>query len=165
MAFRPSRQKRKQDLLRRGFLPFEAQALSQFKRTVKGEKTRWLAGMYEARRKLVTISKREAWSKAKFAREVRDLYKDNDWIVKPTATMRTRSVGSLDPFAMARHYRQEWINRGDPYAIARRKKKKPPGERTLNDQAVANGREKIANGKRQKRHESELEKYDRGRGR
>lgn len=156
MAFRVLRQRRKDDLLRRGFLPFEAHALSGIPRQIKGERTRWLTLMYEARRNLVRIAKREKWGKAKFASEVKELYIRNDWVVKRTATIRKKSVGKLDPWAMARFYRDEWIRRGEEYIPPiRRKKKKPPGERRLSDKAVQEG-------KRKKRR-SELEKYEIGR--
>jgi len=151
MAFKTRRQGRKNELLRVGFLPFEAHALSAIKRDVE-----WRSYMIKARRDITRVAKREKWTKTKFADEIRDLYRSNDWRITAKPLTRLKSIGRLDPWAMAQFYRDEWIAKGYPYEFRPRKKKKRK-PRKLSDTAVQEGK--------RKKRESALEKYDRGRGR
>lgn len=118
MAFRPRREARKQKMLKAGFMPFEAQALSKVPPS-----TPYFRQMVFRRKLLRNRAQREGWNKAEYNRVVKGLYIDNDLLIPTTTRKRAKSKGDADPWAMLRWYKDKYDKMGVPYESPWRKKK------------------------------------------
>lgn len=112
MAFKTKRQRNYGYLRDRGFLKFEAQALSKVPR-----KTPYMPNMVRGRAHIWARAKRENWSEARYERYIRAIYKRKDW-----TTLTRAGKTTLSPWAMLRdaenrykdkhpEYKSPWLNK------------------------------------------------------
>ena len=121
MAFRPRRQARRQKLLDAGFLKFEAFALSRFTQTSQP----FYRAMIKERKALVKQAKKQGVNKADFRRiwVKTALYEKDGLLITRQTKTRTGLVGTPDPWALLRKFRQESDDEGE-YREDRKKKKR-----------------------------------------
>lgn len=146
MAFRPRRQARKTKLLSEGFLPFEAQALSELFLS-----SPVLRLARKARRARHRADVRADKSKGQRRRDIKKLYTDNKWFIDPTKTATRKGIsGQADPWALFRATRQKAIDEGE--YIPPKRKKKP--RRGLDKGRIVAGRPTIDEAERSRRAEA-----------
>jgi hypothetical protein len=109
MAFRPVRQKRYEMLRNKGFLPFEARALSRVPKKVP-----YIKSVIGERTKFRNRGEKEGWSKLKYEQEVRALYKKKGWTVG----------GANSPWAMVKDYETKYKDKHPEYTSPWVKKQK-----------------------------------------
>lgn len=100
MAFRTRRQARYERLRERGFLPFEARALSKVSR-----RTPYLSHLVGDRFKQLKRAQEQKWSNARYEREIKKRYKQKEWSY----------LKRYDPWAMVRESEDRYRKRHPDY--------------------------------------------------
>jgi len=105
MAFRSKRQKRYAYLIDRGFLPYEAQALSKVPRKIP-----YMPTLVASRVKLHNRAKRDNWSAARYTRHIQKMYIDKGWM-----TLTRRGKQTYSPWAMMRDAEDRYKDKHPEY--------------------------------------------------
>ena len=115
MAFRTQRQKRYTMLRDKGLLQFEAAALSK----VKPRDCPYYYTMVRARSAIHNRAIRESWSKARYEKHIKSIYRRKGW----TALTRT-GTEKFSAWAMLRYYEDKWKDRHPDWKSPTVKKQK-----------------------------------------
>jgi len=105
MAFRTRRQKQYTYLRDKGFLPFEAQALSKVPRKVP-----YMPSLVRSRSATFNRAKKENWSNTKYEKYIKAIYRRKGW------TTLTRAGGeTFSPWAMLRDVEDRYKDKHPEY--------------------------------------------------
>ena len=105
MAFRSKRQKRYAYLIDKGFLLFEAQAMSKVPRKVP-----YIPTVIASRVKLRNRAKRDNWSATRYRKYILDMYRTKGWM-----TLTRRGKQTYSPWAMMRDAEDRYKDKHPEY--------------------------------------------------
>lgn len=152
MAFRPRRQRRKDNMLKAGLLPFEADILSALPKGLP-----YINNLMRNRRNIYRQALRKDITKKQYKADILDGYRTRGWLIHEGSMTRAgkqrKDIGGYDPWAMMRAWRQAAIDSGEYIPPPPKKKKGADGRRLLDDKEVARLQAK-ANAKRKQKRET-----------
>lgn len=127
MAFKIRRQRRRDNLVRLGFLKFEAFVFS----SVTSKEAPYLKDAIKERQAIVNGLEAEAvygnWSNTRYNRElrkfVRDLYIENNWLITKQTIKRKGKIGQADPWQLLHYYHDEYVDKNPSWESPSRKRR------------------------------------------
>ena len=105
MAFRTKRQAQYVKLISKGFLPFEASALSKVP-----HKTPYMPTVVSARMHIYNRAKEQKWSQTRYENYIRAIYKKRGWM-----TLTRSGAKTYSPWAMLRDQEDRYADKHPEY--------------------------------------------------